>query len=221
MGFFDFFKGNVPLLVQEATRDVATMLDTTRGMFVAATGFLVDNAPLEVDLYAVDRIVNQAEHDIRQAVFSHVTAHPGQDMVFGLLLMSIVQDAERIGDLTKSLAEIVQLAHHPRKNTQVSVQRILRDRILTMFDMTREGFVQDDAVLARRVMTYSAANKEIVAQYLQDLADSTTVPANMAVVLGLSTRIMGRLGSHLSNIASTVALPFPEIRRSVPPTALD
>ncbi len=214
MGFFDFFKGNVPPLVQDATRDVTTMLETTREMFVAATGFLLDNEPLEMDLYAADRTVNQKEQDIRQAVFTHVTERSNPEMVFGLLLMTIVQDAERIGDLTKSLAEIGQLAQHPRKNTQVSVQRILRDRLLTMFDMTREGFVQHDAALARGVMAESATNKTIIADYLTDLSGAATVPVNVAVVMALATRTMSRIGSHLSNIASTVALPFPEIRRS-------
>ena len=186
MGFFDFFKGNVPPLVHEATRDVAMMLETAREMFVAATGFLLDNEPLEMDLYAADRTVNQKEQDIREAVFTHVTERSGQEIVFGLMLMTIVQDAERIGDLTKSLAEVGELAHQPRKNTQVSVQRILRDRLLTMFDMTREGFVQHDAALARGVMAESATNKTIIADYLTDLADTTTVPVNMAVVLGLA-----------------------------------
>ena len=79
---------------------------------------------------------------------------------------------------------------------------------------TRTAFIEGDTELARRVMEKSRTVKAHITFFITDLAGQVSLDANEALVLGIAARIIGRTSSHLSNIASAVALPFDQIRRN-------
>lgn len=214
MKFFDLFRQTSPPLIKQALQDMNVMLQTAHDMFVAATAHLLDNAPLDVDLTAKDRVVNQKEQAIRRAVLEHVTINPDQDIVLSLVLVSIVQDAERIGDLAKTLAEVAELARAPRQGQPVETLRGIRDHVGQMFETTRTAFVNSDSRGAEEVMGKGEETKRRVAAFLQDLAGRDDITPNEALVLGIGARLFSRTSSHLSNLASSVALPYDQIRRS-------
>ena len=214
MAFFDFFRAQVPPLIEQSLADMNVMLDTTHEMFVAATAHLFDNEPLGVNLRDKDQIVNEKEEVIRRAVLEHVVIDPETEMVFSLILVSIVQDAERIGDLAKSLAEVAALAAGPRMGANVQTLRSIRDDVATLFERTRDAFRDSDREVARRVMDDSRTVKDRVTGFIKDLAGQPDLAGNEALVLGMAARMIGRISSHLSNIASSVALPFDQIRRN-------
>ena len=214
MNFFDLFRTQQPPLVKQALGDLRTMLDTAHEMFETASAHLLDNEALAFDLEARDDTINDKEQAVRRAVLEHVTIDPERAMVFSLSILSIVQDAERIGDLAKSLAEVAELAQEQRMGARVAALREVRDRVSAMFETTRQAFVESDSERARQVMDASREVKERLQGFIRDLADEAHVTANEALVLGLAARFVGRTSSHLSNIASAVALPFHQIRRN-------
>ena len=214
MGFFAFFKEEQPPLIDQAFCDVQSMLQNGHEMFAAATAFLLDNEILEVDLKALDNKINHCEQSLRRGVLEHLTIDPNRELIFSLKLISIVHEAERIGDLAKSLAKTADLAKRPRMGPVVTPLREIRNRILTMFEYGLKGFVEGDASAARRLMKDHEQLKDEVANYLQTLAGRDDLTGNEGVVYALSARMMSRVSSHLANIASTVASPFDQIRRS-------
>jgi phosphate uptake regulator len=214
MQFFSFLTGSRPSLLDQSLDSLGEMLDIGGAMFTAATATLLDNEALEMDLSAEDERINAHERQIRLAILQHVSADPRADLSLSLVLVSIVQDAERIGDLAKSLAKAALLSNAPRMGRHVEALRPLRDRIQAAFPTVREAFRASDLAMARSVMEEHDENKLIVARYLEELAQADDVTANEAVVLAVSGRMIGRTGSHLSNIISAVAMPFDEIRRS-------
>lgn len=216
VSFFDLFKGQQqpPPLIRTSLEDMRIMLETTHDMFVAASTHLLDNEALKVELRAKDAVVNEKEESIRRAVLEHFAIDPEHEMVFSLVLVSIVQDAERIGDLAKSLAEIAALAQAPRMGKNVATLRGLRDRVERMFTATRKAFVESDTEGAEQVMQTCSAIKDDVEAFIHELAGQEDVSGNEALVLGLSARMIGRVSSHLSNIASAVALPYDRIRHN-------
>ena len=213
MTFFDFFEAQPPALIRQALDDMQAMLESTHDMYVAASAYLLDGQPLALDLEAKDEQVNEKEQAVRRAILEHVAIDPGQEIVFSLTLISIVQDAERIGDLAKTLAEVKDLARGSFSEANVEQVRAIRDRVAAMFERTRLAFLDGDAEEARAVMDASREAKDRVATFLNDLAGQAEVTANEALVLGIAARVIGRSGSHLSNIASSVTLPFHQIRR--------
>ena len=214
MQLFNFLTGAKPPLITQSLRGLAEMLDTASGMFAAATAVLLDNEALEVDLARLDESINARERQIRRAVAEHVTTDPRDRMALSLVLVSIVQDAERCGDLAKSLAKTADLAGHPRMGPHVEALRPIRDRVQDTFPRVRAAFLSSDTEAARAVMEENDRTKVLTADYLQRLARAEDLTPNLAVVLAVGSRMIGRTGSHLSNIISAVALPFDQIRRS-------
>ena len=214
MQFFSFLTGAKPPLIEQSVRRFGTMLDTSAEMFTAATDCLLDNQSIRVDLSALDEKINENEQLIRRAVLEHIVSDPQVETSFSLLLVSIVQDAERCGDLAKSIAKASELAAAPRMGRHVEALRPIRDRVQSAFPRTRQAFIDGDARAARRVMEEHAQTKDDVADFLRALANDDEVTANAAVVLAVGSRMIGRTSSHLSNIISAVALPFDQVRNA-------
>ena len=214
MPFFSFITGAKPPLIEQSLQHLGVMLDTSERMFEAATDCLLDNEPVTVDLAALDDVVNENEQTIRRAVLEHIAMDPRAETSLSLLLVAIVQDAERLGDLAKSISKVSALADAPRMGRHVEALRPIRNRVQTTFRRVREAFIQGDAQAARRVMEEHDETKVWVADFLRDLAAAADVTPNQAVVLGVASRMIGRTSSHLSNIISAVALPFDQVRNA-------
>jgi len=97
---------------------------------------------------------------------------------------------------------------------RVEPLRDMRDRVLVMFDYAHDGFVNEEAEAAQQLMEMHEVMKDDVTVYLSELADDDSVTTNEGVVLALQARLLSRVSSHLSNIASAVVSPFDRIRRA-------
>ena len=211
---FRFLTGARPPLIDRAVRDLAAMLDTSAEMFAAASGCLLDNEPLAADLAALDDRVNDGEQAVRLAVLEHVVMAPKDETSFSLLLVSVVQDAERCGDLAKTLAKVSELADAPRMGPHVQALGAIRDRVQAAFPRARRAFVEGDAAEARALMDEHARTKAEVADLIRRLTSDPDLSPNASAVLAMAARIVGRVSSHLSNIISAVALPFNQVRNA-------
>lgn len=214
MQFLTFLSSARPPLIQQSLDALAAMLDVSGRMFAAATATLLDNEALALDLAAEDEVVNAHERAIRQMVLEHVSSGPRDEVALSLVLVSIVQDAERLGDLAKNLGKTADLAGHPRMGPHVEVLRPVRDRVQAAFPRVRDAFVASDEAAAREVMNAHDRTKDDLAAYVQRLAAADDLSPNLGVVLATAGRMIGRTSAHLSNIASGVAVPFDQIRRS-------
>jgi len=86
------------------------MLDISRGMFEAVCEVLEGKRKLEevkVTIYQHDQEINKLEQTIRTQLLEHLTLRPGVDISACLVLMSVVKDAERLGDYCKNLIDVV------------------------------------------------------------------------------------------------------------------
>ena len=214
MQLFRFLTGARPPLIDRAVGEVGAMLDTSAEMFAAAAACLLDHEPLAVDLGALDARVNDGEQAVRRAVLEHMVSEPRAETSFSLLLVSVVQDAERCGDLAKTLAKVSELADRPRTGPHAEALAALRDRIVEAYPRARRAFVEGDAALARTVMDGHAETKADVAALLRRLTSDDALSPNEAAVLAMAARVLGRTSSHLSNIISAVALPFDQVRNA-------
>ena len=185
-------------------------------MWVAATAALLYNEHLVVDLEEVDKIVDAQERTIRRLVHDHVGTSPKRDLDLSLMIVSVVQDGERIGDLAKSIGGLCNLAKTPLIGPSTFPLRWMRDRITASFDLTKAGFIDGNSAAASQVMTENLDIKSRIRSFISELALNDDVTVNEAVILATSSLMMGRVSSHLSNIASTVVLPFEDIRGSSP-----
>jgi phosphate transport system protein len=208
-----FSLGKRSTLIETAFREVTAMLQQADRMLDYSLAVLLDNQELEVDLEVMDDVIDDAERMVRRSVLEHMTVSPRQDLVASLILASIVQEAERIGDFARGLAEIAALAKEPRSGPFADELRTLAVRVRSLFEQCEEAFRKDDPVMAHTIMATQRELKAELNRYLQDIADSD-LTADMALVYGSSATMLRRISSHLSNIVSTVIQPFDLIRRN-------
>lgn len=198
-------------LVETAFHDFSGMLQQAARMFELARAALLDNVDLEVDLDEMDDVVDDGERMVRRAVLEHLSISPRTDLVASLVLISLVQDAERIGDFARGLAELLRLAKSPRVGPYADDLRVIADGVSSQFEACDRAFRDDDADLSRQVIVQHTRTKPALEDYTTRLANSD-LSADMAIVYGAAARILRRISAHLSNIASSVVQPFDRIR---------
>ena len=186
------------------------MLAATEWMFQTVGRVLFENVnPDEVsdELYAKDVQVNKTERKIRQGIVEHLSIRPGGDMPACLVLMSLVKDAERIGDYCKNLYEVrAVLGKGLPADTLDSETKEMHARILGTFEKTRKALSDGDAEVAGEVVRLAKKTARELEDKVQEIAGSD-LPTRVAVCRALALRHMKRVHLHLCNIASSVVQP--------------
>ncbi len=198
-------------LIESAFRDVSGMLEQSAKMLDHSLAALLDNQPLTVDLDSMDDLVDEGERMVRRTVLEHLSVNPSTDLVASLILVSMVQDAERIGDFARGLGELIPLAKSPRDGEFRDRLAGFAAQLRPLFDLCRQAFSADNADQARQVITTHTQLKPALITYTQDLANSE-LTADMAVCYSSAARILKRISAHLSNLASSVTQPYDRIR---------
>ena len=188
------------------------MLAHDQWMFEQATATYWRESPwpeVQEPLYARDRQVNDIERSIRREVVRHMTIHPGEDVVACLVLMSVVKDAERIGDYCKNIFEVGKIFRDAYTSEQyVAPLRELHQGVLALFGTTRHAFRKSDSEAARSVLEmFGGLGKRCDRMVEELLRRKDDMSTDEAVSYGLLCRHMKRIGAHLSNIAGSVVTP--------------
>lgn len=198
-------------LVKSAFGDVSAMLKQAAAMLDHSLEVLLENKPVTLDLEQLDDVIDDAERRVRRTILQHLAVNPKQDLVASLVLVSMVQDAERIGDFARGLVEVMKMARSPREGPFAEELRRLADQLRPMFPMCEKAFREADVEEAHRVIAMHNALRGALKEYRSRVAASD-MRADMAVVYASAAQILRRVGAHLSNIASTVVQPYDRIR---------
>ena len=209
-----FWKGKD--FLQGVLADFNNMLQDTKDMFSSVCGKMIEGGAqeiglLEEKLYSLDKQVNNIEKNIRKRVVEHLSIQPGVDFPFCLVLMSIVKDAERIGDYAKNLLEVVRFKKEPwDKKLYFELFNDSCKRILEMFDKTKKAFIESDRNIAEDIWGIERELSKKLDKTIEHLANSN-INTNQAVCFTLVARHFKRIAAHLSNIATSVILPISEL----------
>jgi len=192
--------------------DFDHMLEETHWMFQRAVEVFfsrVDWHPLQDPLYERDKKVNKGERRVRARIVKHLTVQPGTDVAACLVLMSVVKDAERIGDYCKNIFEVGKFYTHEFTTPRyIEPLERLRVEIEDLFTRTRKAFGTSDVETAREVLTaFSSFSKECDGLIQDLLQRRDDIPTDEGVAYSLLARHMKRIGAHLSNIATAVVAP--------------
>lgn len=206
-----FEPGSKSKLVQAAFQDFSSMLNRSSEMLRLACQILLDNEPLKVDLDEMDDMVDDSERMVRRTILQHLSVNPAQDLVVSLVLVSLVQDAERIGDFARGLGELVALSQSPREGRFRDQLKAISEELQAEFKACEEAFRKDDPKKASDVMKKHLEYKRRLMDLTEEIAASD-LSADMAVVYASAARMLRRISSHLSNIASSVIQPYDRIR---------
>jgi phosphate transport system protein len=166
---------------------------------------------LEGKIYKLDKMINEQERDIRKRIVEHLSMNPSVDVPVSLILMSVVKDAERLGDYAKNLFQVNKLLKKPIDISLYSKYfNGVETEIINLFKQTETAFLESDE--AKATDTWNK-ERDIVKRCdaaIEQLAISD-VSVNEAVCFTLIARHFKRIAAHLTNIATSVILPISDL----------
>jgi len=190
------------------------MLDDAQIMFDSVCRRLIDNNEepgLKNRVYSIDKQVNDLQRDIRKRVVEHLSLQPSADVPICLLLMSVVKDAERLGDYAKNLYEVSTLMKGPlNKEKYLELFDSVETEISELFKETKKAFIDSDEAKAIKAWDYKTRIAKRCDQIIEKLADSN-LSVNDSVCFTLMARYFKRITAHLTNIATSVILPLTDL----------
>ncbi len=203
-------------LFKECYDAAADMLRADYEMFAESVRSLrhSDTAELQFDIYAADKKINKFEREIRRKVLAQLAiAHP-TDVAPGLILISVVNDVERIGDYTKNIAELAR--SHPKRLHGLTFEDRLTDverKITERFKEVTLAFTKSDEELATKLMKEHREISSWCDEAVHGLIVGPTegLFVGHGIALALYIRFLKRVSAHLTNIVSSVVNPFPRI----------
>ena len=158
-------------------------------------------------VFATDKRVNKGERNIRREIVVHEAVHRGLDFVQSLILMSIVKDAERLGDYGKNLFDLAEMSPEPCSGTHREQFTVLRDRLLSLFRECCSVLKSFDEEQAKRALCSATALEDRCDEAIKRFVQLEEDAGNMVATYVLAYRYFKRVASHLRNIISSVVQP--------------
>jgi len=163
------------------------------------------------EFFARDKKINDAERNIRRRIVEHLSLRREADVPACLVLMSVVKDAERIGDFCKNLYEVACLYtmnfDHGRYITPL---KQIRSDVEGLFGNARIAFAEADGATAREVIGAAHDVGHRCDAMIEKLIHDK-LPTQKAVAYTLLSRYFKRVASHLANICTSVTGPVHEM----------
>lgn len=198
--------------MDEIHRHFLQMLDDGRHVFDAAANTLLGGGAPEVvreDLFTTDQRINLTEQKVRRELVVHGTVHGSSSLPALLLMMSLVKDAERIGDYGKNIFELACLTD-VQLGTDEDRQKLvaLKDTISKMLVRAR-GILdsQDESSASAFLKEADNIQKECDAQVDGRLTTSGHNEAQLVLVY----RYFKRVVSHAGNIVTSIVMPLDKL----------
>lgn len=192
--------------------EAAEMLDASQSLFAEATALVLDGKEPSYDLHARDKDLNRLHQDIRKRLLEHLTINPKQDVVSGLVLLSIVNDIERLGDYCKNIEELPELAGLPEAADRAdATMRQATDLVSTLFEETHRAFTEADKETARKAVASHREIRKVCDAHIEEMFRDEQIPRRRAMMAVLYVRFLKRISAHLKNVCTSVVNPFDKI----------
>ena len=212
---FEIFKSDS--LYEQALSECHEMLDIDLTMFKASIKSLrkSDSAEIDIDIYEMDKKINEFERDVRRKIMTHLAIGGKEDVGAGLVLVSVVIDIERIGDYTKNIYDLA--VNHPKKlnggNTEDRLTKIEKISF-NLFEEAIKAFKNQNIEKASALMGdykdhISKQSDSITNDIIQGKIGDLNIGTASAV--GLYSRYLKRIAAHSRNLISSVVNPFERI----------
>ena len=166
---------------------------------------------IKQSIHEKDKHVNEREREIRRMLLEHLSVNPGQDISGCLVMMSLVKDAERIGDYSKNIFDLgVVLKGHAKGMKYCERLSAIQGKLDGHLTKLERAFLDGNEQLAKDILSDYTPIKNDCSNLLNELF-SGELPTREAVATALLSRFLKRINSHISNIASGLVYPLDQI----------
>jgi len=206
----EFFKGGADQTLEEIESTIVEMLLINRHTFDLAINTILggtDPASVDKEIHKSDRKVNKAERRIRKELVVHTSVRGNQaDLPRVLVAMSVIKDAERIGDYAKNIWDLGHAGVDLSGADDIDHLLSMRDRTSrALADSARIYKDRDRQAVHELVQKMSPWTSEYDRYVVEQMVSDGT--ARDAVSRALLARYLKRITAHSMNVISSLVLP--------------
>ena len=194
-------------------RDFRKMLENAEYIFKKANKVWWGRMrPDEVhaDIYTRDRKINEEEQRIRRRLVEHLAINPRKDFPACLVFMSVIKDAERIGDYGKNIFELSHILKSDLDDKLVASLKDIEAQIAGNLHAIIGAFVDADTKKAVEIMQKHGKISSACESAIRSMVKQK-LPVDKAVCYTLLLRYYKRISAHTANIASSIVNPIEKI----------
>lgn len=207
---FEFFRGGADKQLEEIEGLIHQMLLDCRHTFDLAANALVggtDPATVGKQISKTDIGVNKAERAVRKELVVHVSVRGGDaDLPLVLGFMSIVKDAERIGDYSKNIWDLADAGIDLSGSGDLDYLTTVRDRTSEAIAEAARIFRDRDGAAAHGMIQRLDGILDEYDRNIMEQLESTGA-ARDAVSRALLYRYLKRISAHLINVLTSLVMP--------------
>ena len=207
----EFFRGGADRELEQIKQNIQQMLVDCRHTFDAAINALLGGTDPEMvkkDIKKTDRRVNKAEREVRRELVVHASVRGASaDIPMVLVSMSIVKDAERIGDYAKNIFDLARAGANLSTVEDLPELITHRDRVSRLIAETARIFGERDTDAAHEILQDEDEHLDEYDDIVIAQIDSEA-PASQAVPLALLNRYFKRITAHAMNILTSLVMPL-------------
>lgn len=203
------------IYTQQLVNEFMTMLSNSEKMLTYALKVLTQESSgkkFDKKIYKTDQKINLSEQEIRKRILIHLSTNPNCNLPACLSLISVVKDAERLGDYVKNLFELNKLLKDSKKDGELfkKLFEASSTELIILFGKVSTAFKNSDKDIAVEAIQLGRE----IAMECEDVIEEVVKSdynARQAVVIALGARYIKRISIHLTNIVTSVTNPLPEL----------
>jgi len=209
----EFFRSSRETAIESVEEMLVRMLRDGHDVYTAASDALFGGGKskeTKQEVRKTDRGINQAQRDVRRELMLHAAVTGSIDLPRVLSYMSVVKDAERVGDYAKNIYDLVKYGadfeNHLDHERLAAYCNAVGGLILEAADV----FESLDNERAQELVTKADAfldehDAEIKAAFLSEGAVAD------AVARALYFRYLKRITAHIMNMLTALVLPVDQL----------
>jgi len=194
-----------------ALEDTSVMIERTRNMFESSyTSLLENNEELAKAIIDEDMKVDRLEVKVRKKILEHLAASTIKNISYSLTLTNMIRDIERVGDYSKSIAELTFTYPAKLKDGKcMDLIEEMKKKTSSMFELTEKAIREDEKGSAKKAIKLYG---EVLGDFdrVVEVLNNPETCGPHAITFGLLSVYLKRIAGHLQNISSTELYPFPQ-----------
>ncbi len=205
----EFFRSGASNELEEVEAWIVGMLRDGNDVFTAATDALFGGGKSKAtkkEVRDTDKGINEAQQDVRRTLMIHAAVN-GSDLPLVLQYASIVKDAERIGDYSKNMYDLVKFGANFEGAPDEDELDDYREKVSRLILDAADVFEAKDSAAAQRLLGKADAfldqyDSEVKAAY------KSTGDTSDAVGRALYFRFLKRTTAHVMNVLTSLVQPL-------------
>jgi phosphate uptake regulator len=209
----DFFRSGDSDTIESVEQQLVEMVRDGRVVYDAAMEALFGGGKSKATKKHVrrtDQGINEMQRVVRRELLVHVSAQPSADLPLVLSYMSIVKDAERIGDYAKNIYDLVRWGAGFVAEPDIDVLADARDKVGSLITETAEVFESRDLERAQQLIAKADDFLDVHDDCIRDAFNWEGDPSD-AVARALYYRYLKRITAHLMNLMTALTMPLDQL----------